>query len=131
MWTTKEQQREYAVKVKAAGLCLDCHNALDRKGIYCCACLRKRRLRWKDRYSKLRNEVFMAYGGYKCACCGVTEPAFLTVDHIEGRKLKWDVGEIFWARLRREGFPVGYRILCYNCNVGRYRNGGVCPHEGL
>lgn len=26
------------------------------------------------------------------------------------------------------GFPAEYQILCFNCNIGRSRNGGRCPH---
>jgi hypothetical protein len=22
-------------------------------------------------------------------------------------------------------------VLCYNCNCGRERNGGICPHTGV
>jgi hypothetical protein len=31
--------------------------------------------------------------------------------------------------LKKRGYPPGYRVLCFNCNRGRYLNGGVCPHE--
>jgi hypothetical protein len=31
--------------------------------------------------------------------------------------------------LKRNNFPSGYRVLCMNCNHGRKRNGGICPHE--
>lgn len=24
-----------------------------------------------------------------------------------------------------------YQLLCFNCNCGRHRNGGVCPHKGV
>lgn len=37
-------------------------------------------LRWKV---KIRSEMIAAYGGC-CACCGETEPAFLSLDHIGG-----------------------------------------------
>ena len=26
-------------------------------------------------------------------------------------------------------FRRRFQILCYNCNLGRSRNGGVCPHK--
>jgi len=22
-----------------------------------------------------------------------------------------------------------YQVLCYNCNLGKYINGGICPHK--
>lgn len=31
-----------------------------------------------------------------------------------------------WAILN--GFPDELQLLCFNCNCGRQRNGGVCPH---
>ncbi len=30
-----------------------------------------------------RDQVFEAYGGYKCNCCGENEPMFLSIDHID------------------------------------------------
>jgi hypothetical protein len=26
-------------------------------------------------------------------------------------------------------FPAGFQVLCLNCNHGRFRNGGICPHQ--
>jgi hypothetical protein len=26
-------------------------------------------------------------------------------------------------------FPPGFQLLCSNCNHGRARNGGICPHK--
>jgi hypothetical protein len=36
-----------------------------------------------------------------------------------------------FCHLRLLGFPNKhkYRVLCWNCNCGRTRNGGVCPHK--
>lgn len=30
-----------------------------------------------------------------------------------------------------QGFPPSFRVLCYNCNSGRARNRGVCPHQAI
>ena len=83
-----------------------------------------------------RDQVFAAYGGYKCACCGETEQMFLSIDHIdnngaEERKsgLYAGSGYSFYRWLRKTGFPSGYQVLCMNCNVGKHKNGGVCPHQ--
>jgi hypothetical protein len=83
--------------------------------------------------ARLRGEVLNAYG-HQCVCCGETERAFLTIDHIVPRAQKKVAGEprcgsaLFYAWIRKLGFPKdGYRILCYNCNCGR--NQGPCPHE--
>lgn len=75
--------------------------------------------------------MIQKYGG-KCACCGETEPMFLTFDHINND------GHIERKSLRESGANLVRRIeltdrediqvLCYNCNCakGHY---GVCPHE--
>lgn len=83
-----------------------------------------------------RDQVFAAYGGYKCACCGESERLFLSIDHIdnngaEERKsgLYSGSGYSFYRWLRKSGFPAGYQVLCMNCQVGKHKNGGVCPHQ--
>lgn len=81
----------------------------------------------------LKARVIETYGG-SCACCGEVEEAFLTIDHPngDGRKHRTvtGAGSAFYQWLRREGFPEGYVVLCFNCNCGRQVNGGVCPHQG-
>ena len=64
-----------------------------------------------------------------CACCGEARMGFLTVDHINGggNAHKREIGSKLYSLLRKSGFPSGYRILCFNCNIasGLY---GRCPH---
>lgn len=77
-----------------------------------------------------RAEVLEHYGG-GCACCGEAEPLFLTIDHIDGNgnAHRREIGKTdMWIWLLRNDYPEGFQILCYNCNAGRYRNGGACPH---
>jgi hypothetical protein len=83
-----------------------------------------------------RNEVFAAYGGYRCNCCDESEPMFLSIDHVDNngaqeRKagLYSGSGYSFYRWLRKTGFPSGYQVLCMNCQVGKHKNGGVCPHQ--
>ena len=83
-----------------------------------------------------RDQVFAAYGGYKCNCCGESEQLFLSIDHIdnngaeERRSGKYGgSGTGFYQWLRKSGFPSGYQVLCMNCQVGKHKNGGVCPHR--
>jgi hypothetical protein len=79
-----------------------------------------------------RNAVFDHYG-WQCECCGETEPKFLTIDHINNdgaehrKQIRSAVSLYRW--LCMNGFPEGFQTLCYNCNCGRARNGGVCPHQ--
>lgn len=78
---------------------------------------------------RLRKQVIDAYGG-KCACCGESNPAFLSVDHInnDGAEHRRSVRHLYtW--LRQNDFPKdGFQLLCFNCNCakGIY---GICPHQ--
>jgi hypothetical protein len=83
-----------------------------------------------------KDQVFEAYGGYKCNCCGENEPMFLSIDHIdnngasERKSGKYcGSGTGFYQWLRKNKFPSGYQVLCMNCNTGKHKNGGVCPHQ--
>ena len=65
-----------------------------------------------------------------CACCKEKHIEFLTLDHINGRKsmnhkpsLKADK---LCRTLKREGFPKGIQVLCWNCNSAK-SDKGVCP----
>lgn len=93
-----------------------------------------RRSAMKRRADELKDKVFMAYGGYKCACCGETKKPFLTIDHIDGggtkhRKEMKGGGCFTYRWIVKNGFPAGFQVLCFNCNSGRAQNGGVCPHK--
>ena len=90
----------------------------------------------KRNQDRCRDEVFAAYGGYKCRCCGEDERLFLSIDHVdnngaEERKsgLYRGSGTAFYQWLRKSEFPSGYQVLCMNCQVGKHKNGGVCPHQ--
>lgn len=80
----------------------------------------------------LKDVVFEAYGGYICKCCGETEKAFLSLDHINEdgaehrRALK---GQSIFSWIKQHNFPEGFQILCMNCNCAKHRNHGVCPHQ--
>lgn len=91
---------------------------------------RQKRLQ-NERRKAIRAEVLAHYGG-RCACCGETEPLFLTIDHMtmnggeHRRQIKrFDIAYWLWLN----DYPDGFQVLCFNCNTGRYRNGGRCPHE--
>lgn len=80
---------------------------------------------------RLKKAVLAAYGG-RCACCEELRWQFLTIDHINGggnaqRKQLGLNGSQFYRWLKKEGFPLGFRVLCFNCNsaIGFY---GSCPH---
>ena len=92
-----------------------------------------RRRAWQQ---KLRDQVFAAYGGYRCSCCGETQPSMLTLDHVnndggEHRKrepaMRW--AKHLYAWIIAQGFPKDLQVLCYNCNISKFRCGGTCAHK--
>lgn len=83
-------------------------------------------------YDGKKAQVFTAYGNC-CACCGESNPGFLSIDHVEGggRAHRRAVGGGLGILLDiiKRGFPPDFQLLCFNCNLGRQWNGGVCPHK--
>jgi hypothetical protein len=89
----------------------------------------------RARYIRLRDEAYEAYGG-RCSCCGEDILEFLTIDHVKNngsihRKEAGyrGIGESFYLDLKRSGYPPDFQVLCINCNFGKRRNGGICPHK--
>lgn len=87
----------------------------------------------RERWSALRVEVIVAYGG-KCHCCSEPMLAFLNLDHVaqdgaEHRKNfnGSNVGVYRWAKANN--YPPSLRVACFNCNIASYRNNGICPHQ--
>ncbi len=79
---------------------------------------------------KCREEALNHYG-HKCVCCGESRTEFLAIDHIYGGGLKHrrenHVCDIsVW--LKQNNYPLGFRLLCHNCNMARGLY-GYCPHE--
>jgi hypothetical protein len=82
-------------------------------------------------YRRIRQKLFNLYGA-ACACCGETEPMFLEIDHVNGGGHKHYKARSAYGAYRdmiKEGRSPLYQLLCSNCNRGRQRNGGVCPHQ--
>lgn len=98
------------------------------------------RARERERYHELKDQIYAAYGGYICRCCGEAEPKFLSIDHVNNdgnerrKELRYGVGKAgggikLYMKIAELGFPSDYQVLCMNCNWGKARNNGVCPHE--
>jgi hypothetical protein len=92
-------------------------------------------LKQRTRLAALKREVYAAYGGYRCACCGEKHEEFLSIDHIEGngKQHRKEVGSggrgsALYRWLKKNNFPPGFQILCMNCNfaIGHYES---CPHN--
>jgi len=138
-WQLRRRKR-----LKGEGRCQQCRSKIlsKRRTHYCGRCRAKRlelyRTRHRDKrlqahrtaHQALKVATFEAYGGCLCACCGETHMEFLSIDHIHGggRQDRIKRGFNLYGRLKRDGFPQGFRVLCMNCNfaIGHF---GKCPHE--
>ena len=82
--------------------------------------------------AKLWDEFFAAYG-QRCECCRETQRFFLTIEHIgndgKAARLQNIQSHQRLLALKRLGWPSTVVVRCFNCNCGRERNGGICPHR--
>jgi hypothetical protein len=89
----------------------------------------------RERDERKKLQVLRHYAGatLRCECCSESILGFLTIDHIDGggtKHRKLIHGHDFYQWLIKHGYPPGYRVLCYNCNMGRARyRDGICPHR--
>lgn len=95
----------------------------------------KEELKTKAKYNnrRVRFLALLAYSaGAKpqCAQCKIDDFDVLTIDHIEGggnkhrRQLRVGSGTNFFYWLKRNDYPEGYQVLCWNCNVRKRFVGG-------
>jgi len=73
-------------------------------------------------------------GENKCQCCGEDNILFLTLSHVNGDgwiHRSMHTGSMAKC-LIKNNFETQFniKIECYNCNLARERNNGVCPHNG-
>ena len=72
-------------------------------------------------YGRLvRLEAIQVYGG-KCQGCGIDDERVLCFDHIlddgaELRKRGQPTGRKLASWLKRNGWPLDFQLLCWNCN---------------
>jgi hypothetical protein len=98
----------------------------------------KNREKWneymKTYWQDVRKKFFEMYGN-KCSCCGETELKFLSLDHVQnnGNDLRKKNGKGFgeYVTATKKYGPETYQVLCFNCNLGKNRNNGKCPHKDI
>jgi len=93
----------------------------------------RQRLMQKAKRKATYEQLLQIYGN-KCACCGESNRLFLTLDHINGggyaeRKALKNYPFRCVGKATREPDRSKYQILCFNCNCGKNRNNGICPHK--
>lgn len=78
--------------------------------------------------ARVMAEMFDAYGG-KCACCGNARRIVLELDHVDNngaedrRAVRRTGGFPMAVRLRKEGWPSGFQLLCANCHTEKTKTG--------
>jgi hypothetical protein len=137
--TKAEDQRQRIKKRRDRGMCATCGKKRSGAKFSCVACREKGRARQRvagpKHRKKIRDAVFGHYGGYMCRCCSLNVAVVLSIDHVDGGGCQHEkeigkLGGRLYAWIVRHGFPSGFQVLCFNCNVGKYRNGGICPIHG-
>jgi hypothetical protein len=82
-------------------------------------------------------QVFAHYSGgtWQCACCGESEREFLTIDHTSegGSRMNRELGiprggMPLYSWLFKNNYPLGFELVCMNCNLSRAKHRGVCVH---
>lgn len=127
-----ELERFYAKRNN--GLCARCGNESIK--MLCETCSKLRNGKNKQKLKEIKNLIFDAYGSI-CACCGEDEKGFLSIDHVnndgaEFRKKKPGFKKInynYYKWIVDNNFPKDLQLLCFNCNLGKALNGGICPHH--
>ena len=110
------------------------HNEVSRKSYHNRELKRDTTIYDKRRNGKVRREVLEYYSLNLmiCDCCYEDNEEFLTIDHINGcgKELRKKQGEgtRLYHWIKRNNFPEGFRVLCYNCNCSSKRF-GICPHK--
>ncbi len=128
----KEQAKEYAKAYRQAHkekLKQWHHNRYLRHREEALAKARKRNKFEKKAYNKaygrkMKIEVISAYsqGECKCVSCGESRLDCLSIDHVnnDGYKHRKAIGltgggSRFYRWLKNNNFPLGYQVLCMNC----------------
>lgn len=100
------------------------------------------RAKTKAKSENLKIEVFSHYSKKQnnsdvpcCACCMYDDIRALAIDHIiplsklsASEKLLPRGGNGLWEYLKKNNYPKGFQILCFNCN-GMKKAKKECPHQ--
>lgn len=146
----KQWERNRYERFKEQGKCARCGKENDRLNkVECSKCTKYSRKLYLLNCEKIKNysrekgrknrEIWwnqvLEHYGKQCACCGEKEYKFLTIDHInnDGAKHRKPSGgrmksDKLYRWLVLNNYPKDFQILCWNCNCGKYRNKGICPH---
>lgn len=78
----------------------------------------------KDLARKIQVMTHYSGGAPTCAHCQEQDIQVLSIDHIQGctknQRKEQGSGKTFYKWLAKKGFPAGYQVLCFNCNIKKY-----------
>lgn len=130
----KSEQRSFD------GVCGQCGKCRPKDGLRTCEqCLENSRQHYQKIKVERREEnhhvkmiVFNHYG-HRCKCCGESHELLLNIDHVNNdgkqhRKIKQN-SHVIYKDIIDRGFPNCFQLLCWNCNMGKHLNNGICPHQ--
>jgi hypothetical protein len=137
----KQRQQERRQKRLDEGLCYLCGKHPQQFNRRLCGQCRQKYINSTRVSTRVTAKVqaMEAYGGVVCNCCSESELMMLTIDHVynngaehrkassyNGRSINCNNGIYGW--LRKNNYPEGFQVLCFNCNMAKHLNGGACPH---
>lgn len=128
----EQQNNKNRTRIKN-GLCGRCGNTIGNDSTtnyYCSRCSLLHKKAAKESRESYRRKALEHYG-HQCRCCGENNIKFLTFDHIDGggSKHRREIRGVWFGKwLCDNGFPNTVQVLCFNCNMGKAINNGVCPH---
>lgn len=131
----KRSKAQYEA-TKAKRLCWRCRKPLEKhENITCDSCMATKTHGANVYGRKLHKAVISKYGG-KCACCGERNMLFLTLDHVNNdgyieRRNGHHTSVLYTALKKAKDLRPDIQVLCMNCNHGKNRNKGVCPHANV
>lgn len=76
----------------------------------------------------IKIQAFNAYGGCECIWCGENDVIVLTIDHINNNS-KHRGGNWMYNWLKKNNYPPGFQVLCFNCNCTKALNDGILPEN--
>ncbi len=131
LYSRAEIAKRHHRKCEKTGHCRQCKGMAVPGKTLCRSCARKAAFIGRCSYLRIKRTVILRQGK-RCACCKETDIRLLTLDHKnnDGSAERAEIAGIFYRELYRIGKKrKDLQVLCYNCNFGRARNGGICPHK--
>ena len=110
-----------------------CLNCLEKKSKQTSNFSKNNRVKINQYNLLLKHQVIEKYGGI-CNCCKENQILFLTIDHTNNdgnieRKERKSSSTSFYLKLRKDEIRNDIQVLCWNCNLGKNMNNGICPHK--